>query len=50
MELLASRDGRLEDAQPGHCGVQIQLIPRRFEFETSVDISLQIRGKAPAQW
>jgi hypothetical protein len=50
VELLAHRDGRLEEAQPGRRGVQIQLIPARSAFEASVDMSFQIRGEAAARW
>jgi hypothetical protein len=38
VELLAQPDGRLEEAQPGRRGVQIQLIPGRTAFETSVNM------------
>jgi hypothetical protein len=38
VELLAERNGRLEEAEPSRRSVQIQLIPRRATFEASVDV------------
>jgi hypothetical protein len=38
VELLAQRDGGLEEAQPGHRGVEIELIPGRSAFEAFINM------------
>ena len=50
VELLAERNGCVEGAQPGHRGIQVQLIPGRSAFKASVDMRSQICGEASARW
>ncbi len=50
MELFAESDGGLEHSLFRHPGVKIQLISLRSACEAFVDMKIQVRGEATAEW